>query len=190
MSCDPETLRLIYWNRSSSQWNTCVENPNHKPYGDLSLDILLPRGSLSCSLLFASWAQQIVHIFHSRLVLTNQAACLQKRIHRTRFDPFKGKMPQITRRYDKRDKMSKKQHCILIHCESSPREQRNMFCVRHGDSFTFFRLLCFFLSLLFSVSLPPSVSLPVFLGKHFMPEHLLIVIHTSLPSSWPELHKP
>lgn len=74
--------------------------------------------------------------------------------HRTRSDPFKGKMSQIIRHFDKRGRG--KLHCILIHCESSPREQRNMFCALHGDSFTFSASSassCHFCSLSFSPGL-------------------------------------
>lgn len=96
----------------------------------------------------------------------------------------------IMQQYYKR-KNVKKQDCTLIHCDSSPQEQKNMFCVLHGDSFTFpasSPSFCHFHS--------PSFSLSPYLCPHSLESisclskvHLLIFIHTPLPSFWPEVHK-
>lgn len=58
----------------------------------------------------------------------------------------------------------------LIHCDSSPWEQKECVLCSARWLIHFFRLLFLVLSLSFSIFLPLSVSLSTFLGKHFMPE--------------------
>lgn len=65
-------------------------------------------------------------------------------------------------RHDKR-KYVRTQCRTLIHCDSSRREQKNMFCVLRGDSFTFPASsppFCHFCSPSFSLSPYPSVHIP------------------------------
>lgn len=103
--------------------------------------------------------------------------------------PVSGRKPHTT--LWQKGKKRQKQRCTLIHCDSSPREQKNMFCVLHGDSFTFpasSPLFCHFRS--------ASLSLSPYLCPHSLESisclskvHLLISIHTPLPSLWPQVHK-